>query len=72
MITRNEQMLAKTLLDPVQWGQAYLRNRDGKERLYWPHQIDDLRAPEHNIIHLDGRDCGKSISISTDALTFRL
>lgn len=70
MITRNEQMLAKTLLDPVQWGQAYLRNRDGKERLYWPHQIDDLRAPEHNIIHLDGRDCGKSISISTDALHF--
>ncbi len=69
-LTAKEKKLVETLRDPVLWGQAYLRNRDGAAREYWPHQIDDLRCPERNIIHLDGRDCGKSISISTDALHY--
>lgn len=58
------------LVDPVGWGQTYLRNRDGSERLYWPHQVEDLHCTEKNVIHLDGRDCGKSCALSTDALHF--
>ena len=69
-LSTKEREVAKTLAGPVLWGQAYLRNRDGQERVYWPHQIDDLRCPERNIIHLDGRDVGKSVCISTDALHF--
>lgn len=46
------------------------RNRNGTERTYWPHQAEDLLAPEKNIIHLDGRGVGKTISLSTDALHF--
>lgn len=59
-----------TLSDPVLWGQAYLYNRDGSGRDYWPHQVEDLRCPAKNIIHLDGRDVGKSIVLSTDALHY--
>lgn len=69
-ITAKERKLAATLRDPVLWGQAYLCNRDGTPRDYWEHQVEDLHCPDKNIIHLDGRDCGKSISISTDALHF--
>ena len=54
----------------MSWGEHYLRNRDGSERGYWPHQAEDLLAPEKNIIHLDGRGVGKTISLSTDALHF--
>ena len=69
-LSTRERKVARTLADPVLWGQAYLRNRDGQERVYWPHQVDDLRCPARNIIHLDGRDVGKSVCISTDALHF--
>ena len=65
-----EKKLAQTLADPVLWGQSYLRNRDGGERTYWPHQVDDLRCPYKNIIHLDGRAAGKSINVTTDVLHF--
>ncbi|MHB9038973.1 MAG: LAGLIDADG family homing endonuclease, partial [Armatimonadota bacterium] len=51
--------LALSLRDSVLWGQKYLRNRDGSPRKYWPHQIDDLKCEDKNIIHLDGRDSGK-------------
>ena len=69
-ISAKERKLAETLADPVLWGQAYLRNRDAAGRVYWPHQVDDLRSSARNIIHLDGRDVGKSVCISTDALHF--
>jgi hypothetical protein len=69
-ITAQERKLVETLRDPVLWGQAYLFNRDGSGRRYWDHQVDDLRCKDKNIIHLDGRDCGKSIVLSTDALHF--
>jgi hypothetical protein len=62
--------IIRRLQDPVLWGEHYLRNRDGSERSYWPHQVEDLRCPDRNIIHLDGRDCGKTIALSTDALHF--
>ncbi|GAB6081956.1 hypothetical protein JCM30471_08700 [Desulfuromonas carbonis] len=57
-VTDKERKLAATLSDPVLWGQAYLYNRDGSGRDYWPHQVEDLRCPAKNIIHLDGRDVG--------------
>ncbi len=69
-MSARERKLARTLADPVLWGQAYLRNRDGGQRTYWPHQVEDLLSPDRNIIHLDGRDVGKSVCISTDALHF--
>jgi hypothetical protein len=62
--------LAETLASPVLWGQAYLRNRNGEPRSYWPHQVEDLLAEEPNIIHLDGRASGKSTDISTQILHF--
>jgi len=57
-------------MNPVLWGQAYLKNRDETPRSYWPHQIEDLQCEAKNIIHLDGRDAGKSVNITTDALHF--
>jgi hypothetical protein len=69
-VTAQERKLAETLRHPVLWGQAYLFNRDGSVCRYWDHQVDDLRCKDKNIIHLDGRDCGKSIVLSTDALHF--
>jgi hypothetical protein len=69
-ISAKERKLAETLASPVLWGQGYLRNRDGNPRVYWPHQVDDLLCRENNIIHLDGRDVGKSVCISTDVLHF--
>ena len=65
-----DRQLAETLLDPVRWGQAYLKNRDGTARDYWSHQVEDLRCRDRNVIHLDGRDAGKSVNITTDALHF--
>lgn len=62
--------MIKILSNPLLWGQHYLRNRDGSPRSYWPHQVDDLQCLEKNIIHLDGRDTGKSVVLSTDALHF--
>ena len=64
-ISAKERKLAETLADPVLWGQGYLRNRDGGQRVYWPHQAEDLLCPDRNIIHLDGRDVGKSVCITT-------
>ena len=69
-ISAKERRLAETLADPVLWGQGYLRNRDGGQRVYWPHQAEDLLCPDRNIIHLDGRDVGKSVCITSDALHF--
>jgi hypothetical protein len=69
-VSDKERKLAETLREPVLWGQAYLHNRDGSDRSYWKHQKDDLWCPHKNIIHLDGRDVGKSIVLSTDALHY--
>ncbi len=55
---------------PVLWGERYLINRDDSPRKYWPHQIEDLRCEDRNIIHLDGRDAGKTINLVTLALHY--
>ncbi len=68
--TEEQHKIALSLRDPVVWGQSYLTNRDGSPREYWPHQVDDLMCDDRNIIHLDGRDSGKSISLTTDALHY--
>ena len=69
-VTSEEERLGVSLRDPVLWGEKYLRNRDGFARGYWPHQVKDLHCGEKNIVHLDGRDVGKSIVLTTDALHF--
>ncbi len=69
-LPKDEMAIADLLLDPVRWGEAYLRNRDGGGRKYWKHQVEDLRCKSRNIIHLDGRDTGKSIALSTDVLHY--
>lgn len=65
-----EKRMVKILSSPVLWGQHYLRNRDGSARAYWDHQAEDLECGDSNIIHLDGRDVGKSVCLTTDALHF--
>ncbi len=67
---KNKKELYKKMLDPVWFGRLLLKNRDGSKRDYWPHQKIDLRSQSKAIIHLDGRDVGKSISLSTIALHF--
>lgn len=69
-VTSEEMRIALSLQDPVLWGQTYLKNRDGSGREYWPHQIEDMHCDERNIVHLDGRDVGKSIVLTTDAMHF--
>jgi len=69
-LSDKEHKLAETLRDPVLWGEAYLYNRDGSPRAYWEHQKEDLQSSHKNIIHLDGRDVGKTINLSTDALHY--
>jgi hypothetical protein len=69
-VSSEEVRLGTSLRDPVLWGEKYLINRDGSPREYWPHQIEDMKCEERNIIHLDGRDCGKSCVLTTDALHF--
>lgn len=64
-LTEREKKLAETLRNPVLWGQSYLFNRDGKPRGYWDHQKDDLLSTDRNIVHLDGRDCGKCLVADT-------
>lgn len=69
-ISSEEMRLGMSLRDSVLWGEKYLRNRDGSPRSYWPHQVDNLKCDDKNIIHLDGRDAGKTVNITTDALHF--
>ncbi|MFQ5647360.1 MAG: hypothetical protein ACE5GM_10550, partial [bacterium] len=45
-------------------------NRDGSPRKYWPHQIEDLECKDRNIIHLDGRDTGKTVNLTSLILHF--
>ena len=66
----DEAALGERLADPVGWGEHYLRDRDGSNRAYWPHQVEDLRCPETRVIHLDGRDVGKTCVLTTDALHY--
>ena len=68
--TKENQQLLDSLQDPVVWGQQYLRNRDGSKRVYWDHQVEDLRCDDRNIIHLDGRAIGKTCDVTTDVLHF--
>ncbi|MCX5771276.1 MAG: hypothetical protein NTZ09_13555, partial [Candidatus Hydrogenedentes bacterium] len=58
--------------DAVSWGEKWLLNRDGARRAYWLHQVEDLRAEEDRIVHLDGRDVGKTADLTTLALHYAL
>ncbi|OQA84779.1 MAG: Terminase-like family protein [bacterium ADurb.Bin236] len=65
---KDHRAIGRILRNPRLWGEHYLKNRDGAARRYWPHQHDDLECPATNIIHLDGRDSGKTVDIATLAL----
>jgi len=67
---QDKRAIARRLADPVLWGEHYLRNQDGSARHYWPHQAEDLRCEERNVIHLDGRAVGKTVCLATDLLHF--
>lgn len=69
-LTEHEREVAKLLRHPGLWGHAYLRNRDGSLRVYWPHQFEDLICGSRNIIHLDGRDVGKTVCLTTDVMHY--
>jgi hypothetical protein len=68
----DQALLVSALADPVTWGEMALVNRDGSPRRYWPHQVSDLRCTARNIIHLDGRDVGKTIVLTTNALHYAM
>lgn len=67
-LPENYLEIAHGLFSPLLWGEHYLVNRDGSPRRYWDHQADDLECEASSIIHLDGRDVGKSVSLSTLSL----
>ena len=62
--------IVKILSDPVLWGEFYFKNRNSTKRQYWQHQKDDLRCNDKYIIHLDGRETGKSVSLITHVLHY--
>jgi hypothetical protein len=64
----NRHAIARALRNPRMWGEKYLRNRDGGARRFWPHQNEDLECGAKNVIHLDGRDSGKTVNIAALAL----
>jgi len=70
MSAKEEKDLSLALSSPVLWGDSYLVNRDGSPRVYWPHQVEDLECREKNIIHLDGRDVGKTVNLTTLVLHY--
>ncbi len=68
-ISAKERKLAETLADPVLWGRDTCATATGTTGLLAaPGGRPAL--PGQNIIHLDGRDVGKSVCITTDALHF--
>ena len=67
---KEKRRLFEFFKSPVSWGEGYLQNRDGNPRRYWAHQIEDLECQDRNIIHLDGRDSGKTVVLSTLALHY--
>lgn len=69
-LSNEEQDQLKILLNPVLWGQIYLKNRDGSPRIFWPHQVEDLLCQKRNVVHQDGRDVGKTTCIVTDVLHY--
>ena len=56
--------------DQVKWGEFFLLNRDKSRRKYWSHQKEDLRSDARFIVHKDGRDTGKTVSLITHLLHY--
>ena len=66
----DQKKLVAILKDPVRWGEFFLLNRDRSRRKYWSHQKDDLRCKASFIVHRDGRDTGKTVSLTTHLLHY--
>ena len=56
--------LSRILLEsPAEWGEAYLKNRDGSSRKFRSYQVEDLECAAARIAHMDGRSVGKTINL---------
>lgn len=70
MTEAEREFLAQSIRRPSVFGETVLVNRDGSPRKFRPYQIEDLDCLHHQIVHLDGRDVGKTIDISAIILWF--
>lgn len=70
LFSPEEQEIVRVLADPVRWGEANLKNRDGTPVRFWEHQIVDLRSASTKIIHQDGREAGKTRSLVAGLLHY--
>lgn len=71
MLTPAEQRYLEDIKrSPAMWGEAMLYDRDGSPRRYRDYQREDLDCDHPQIVHLDGRDVGKTIDLSTLALWY--
>ena len=69
-ITAEMAQYCSFMFDPVSWGEKMLVNRDGSDRRYRDYQVMDLRCPDANVAHLDGRSVGKTVNLSTHLLHY--
>ncbi len=66
----DKEKIMAIISDPVKWAEFYLKNRNCKSRKYWKHQREDLRCQDEYIVHQDGRETGKSVSLVTHVLHY--
>jgi len=73
-ILRNHPGVAgfsRTLLEsPSEWGEAFLKNRDGSPRIFRSYQREDLDCTASRIAHMDGRSVGKTVNLAALVLHF--
>lgn len=67
---KGDEDLLRLLADPAAWGEANLKNRNMTPVRFWPHQLEDLRNPSTKIIHQDGREAGKTVSLVAGLLHY--
>ena len=66
----DKKRIVEILRDPVKWGEFFLRDRAGRRRKFWKHQREDLRCDDDFIIHMDGRETGKSVALVAHVLHY--
>jgi len=65
-----DAVLQQVLASPAMFGEVFLVNRDGSPRVYRSYQVEDIECRSLRVAHLDGRDVGKTINLSTLALWY--
>ena len=73
-LSSDEMALAQILLDPVAFAAAFLTQLDGETAgqpmALWPHQQEDLRDGQLQVVHQDGRAVGKTVNIVVKVLHY--